>query len=49
MSSSRKQPLLWSVLFPMFAQRFVQHLAEHYFAVLLPKSYARVTAIWRKH
>ena len=38
MSSSRKQPLLWSVLFPMFAQRFVQHLAEHYFAVF--KSFA---------
>jgi len=40
MFPSRKQPLLWSVLFPMFAQRFVQNLAEHHFAVLCAgKSY----------
>ena len=38
MLSSRKQPLLWPVLFPVFTQRFIQHLAEHYFAVF--KSFA---------
>jgi len=39
--SSRKQPLLWLVLFPMFTQCFEQHLAEHHLAVLCAgKSYA---------